>query len=143
MELTNLVFAGLLIVMIVGGMAIMFADVQTNYPNAATTNPRINETYTSLNASVSRMNTMANQAANSTVNTNTQDTGISGALGYLFGAISSLQILFIIPDIILNFVGTLAGMGSAFIPPYVLPLITVAVSMIAVIGFLFYLMKVK
>ena len=143
MELYKMMFAGLLICLIVGGMSIFFTDIQTNYPNAITSSSNVSASYQQLDASVNQMNNITYNAQQSVLQTNTQDAGIAAALGYLFGAISSLQILAQIPAIIGNFVYVLAAMGGIFIPSFVPTLIIASIVLMALISFIYLLMKVK
>ena len=141
MEWTNLVFAGLLFMVMLSGMSIFFVDVQTNYPETA--NTQINGTMANLTESVTEFNTVISSSTVQASTYTSSDNPLTAALGYLFGSFTALGTLLQIPSIFLNFIAVINAFGAPFIPIFVVNSIIVAVNMVVLIGVLYYLLKVK
>lgn len=149
MELTNIIFGIILISLMMIGMSTFVLDVNTNYKDTLkiSSNGSVSQFYVAtaaLNEEINKTNaTILNPAVSQVVTTNTQDSGIGAALGYLLGAISSLQILLTLPAVALAVINALATFAGIYFPAWLIGLVTLSVVTIMLIGLLYFLMKVR
>lgn len=144
MEFTNLMFAVLLLMIFTTGIFTFFLGVQENYPSAASANPRfmelaetVNQSYIIMNANVTSAITNARQFQNS-------DNSFAAAFGYIFGALQAVgQLVVGMPIFFLQVTEKVADIGSPFIPSWLPNIVITGISVVVIIGLLYYLLKVK
>jgi hypothetical protein len=142
MELTNLMFAVLIAFVFVSGTFVFYADMQSHYPNLANADPGLANLSASMNQTSSMLDTMTNQTLTQSVNT--QNLNIGAIFGYVTGAINALTTLLMAPNIFLNTINAFGGtVGFPLIPGFVLQAVSAAIYIVALIGILFYLLKVR
>jgi hypothetical protein len=142
MEFTNILFTVLIGFVFVTGMFIFYADMQTHYPNLAAADPGLSNLSAQMNQTSILLDSMTNQTLTQSVNT--QNLNLGAIFGYVTGAINALTTLLLAPNLFLNMINAFGGaLGFPLIPSFVLQAIGAAVYIVALIGILFYLLKVK
>lgn len=139
MQFTNLGFGVLLIALFISGAAIFWTSVQNNYAGAAAANP----TLTNMTEQVNNMSFLTNQSTSEASQFQQQDNPLAAAFGYLLGAFNAIKTLFALPAL---FTTVLFGLGQSlgvFYPSFMGNFLIVAVAFVALLGILYYWLKVK
>lgn len=127
----------------VNSFLLFFADVQSHYPNAAAADPLLTNLSLSVNQSVSAMDTATNASIiQSTGPTRSLDL-TAAVFGYVTGAINAIGTLASTPGLFLNIINVFGSTVGFYIPNFVILAIQAAVYVVALIGILFYLLKVR
>ena len=138
MELHNLIFMFLLLVIFSTVGLLILADYRTGYPGTNVANITVKD-YSNLTHELSGNLSKAN--ADMTVQAN--QPSVFDFIGYLGGAFqATIDLVSFIPEISSNIVGGY-GAPSGLIPGWFLGVLTIAVSFIVIIGFLYYWTKIK
>ncbi len=143
MDLTNYIFVAVLAFVFVSGIFLMYANMHEQYGfSSPTIEHNLNQTL--INQQFYYMNETASSAFSAAVPSSTSPQDAIAALwGYVAGGINALILLASIPSIVLKLINAMMMAGGVFIPTFFVHAMIVAVYGTALIGLLYFLLKVK
>lgn len=144
MDLTNLAFASLIAALLITGAGLYFTDIQSHYPNAAAHDPELVNMTANLTQSVYDLNESVGNATGTASTFTSSDNALAIAFGYMLGAfLAVIALIGGIPSVFNSTFNILGRTMGVFLPDALLMFVSVAVALVAVIGILYYLTKVK
>ena len=139
MELTNMIFVGIIVFVMVSSVALFVDDVQKKYSSFSITG----QNFTYINETISDMSDIVNES-NSIAFTFQQNQDVFSAFtGYIGSALSAVSVMFQIPAIMINVITNMAANTSPFIPSYVIAAIILAVMAMVLVSVMYMLLKVR
>jgi hypothetical protein len=142
MEYTNFMFVVALVFLFMSGAFMYWGDMSTRYSYTPTFTSAFNQSL--INESFSSMYELTNSSyTQAGTSTGASDTFWGAAMGYVSGALSALKTMIAIPNIMMKMTSAVQQGLGIFLPSYFTGVLIFGIWAVALIGVLYYLLKVK
>ena len=157
MEFTNELFAIILFFVFVSGAFLFYTGLTSTDPllgcggsacypqlNSGSTNSNLVFLSNQMNGTFNEVNKYSNQSIQQAANYQRQDQSLAAAFGYVFGGLAASAILvFQIPAMMMASITAFFNVSYGIIPTFFIGAIALALNVVALLGLMYYIMKVR